>query len=942
MSVLKTSEQIYHQLRWDPGIPEERVVIIYDDHRVGLRGVSFGEFTPGGRIPWSRLWRYELDGEVIWDRAARIDRVDAARQLVQRAQPEAGFTRLPVWWFEPGAQEWRQWRGEGSSLPEACSVLTLNVLFDDYQPERLDTARRTEALLALLAERRPTLIALQEVKSALLAALLAEDWVREGYFLSEGPGGTTVHPYGQLLLSRVPPNRLEQARFSHAKRAIVATFGSISVAVVHLTSDRRPDSAARRAEQLERLCAGLIGDALIVGDFNFGDDHTEPSLSGWVDVWPHLRPDEPGLTYDPASNALAAALSVTRQSRRLDRVLLRADPVVVLPVDIALVGQEPLVGADPPLLLSDHYGLLADLRLGSVPLALEASPTTHRSDAVILPPRSQWGAIQALRRAHDPSMGRWMPHINLLYGFLPEAMFEAAAARLSAAITDLAPARITLDRIGRFDHAGSTTLYLAPDRASARWLCALQSRLREALPQCTEQDRDGVFTPHLTLARCRPSEAAALAAALEAEGLSVSLDADEVALISRRGDGPFAARWILSLADATVRPAALPSDRSMGECLAVAGLVQTPGQRARRERAMAVLSEVIGGPVLAMGSARLGVDGPESDLDVLAVSRSAHERVAGRVTAALGGRVVDAVVPVIKLSIEGVAVDLQLARYPAALPLVDPVALTEPQRARLSTADARAAAGCLEAEAILAAVGDRAADFRLALRMVRAWAAARRIDSHALGYPGGISWAILLAATPPQPDPERWLEALLSGLLEWTGEPLGLDLPASMTSPDPACILTTVAPRVNSVRNMIPATRSVLLAEVARGLERVWEIREGARPWSALLQPVDPAGDPARITLSCQRALSGPDREACRGWLAGRILGLLIDLERRVGLPLRPYPPDDRLDASIGLLRAPRGEERLRIAEIVEAFTARFAAWSERPAEATLQWRLVV
>jgi poly(A) polymerase len=937
VAALKTSDQIYYQIRWDPGIPEERVVIIYDDHQVGLRGVSFTEFTPGGRIPWSRLWRYELDGEVIWDRAQRIDRVAAVRQVSRKTTPEPGFTRLPLWRFEAERGEWTPWKGEGMALPEVCTVLSLNVLFDNHHPERLVTPRRTEALLALLSEVRPTLIALQEVKSELLHALLAEDWVRQGYTLSDGPAGDTVRPYGQLLLSRVPPDRLEQVRFSHSKRAIVAHFGALSVAVVHLTSDRGRDALARRQGQLERLCAGLTGDSLLVGDFNFGDEHTEPLLFDRVDLWPRLRPDEPGMTYDPPTNALAAVMSPTGRSRRLDRLMLRADPIRVLPTEITLIGTDPLPASDPPLFLSDHYGLSATLRMGAAQLALSASPTTHRSAAVICPPRSQWSAIQAIRRAHDPSFVRWIPHINLLYGFLPEPLFDAAATRLSAAITSLAPATLTLDRIGRFDHAGSTTLYLAPDRTSTRWLRALQHQLREALPQCVEQDRDGVFTPHLTLARCKPGEATVLAAALEAESLSVSFEADAITLLSRRGKAPFAARRTISLADGEIREASTPSGQGLAETLAEAGLAMTPGQRARREQAVAVLSEVIGGPVFTMGSARLAVDGPASDLDVLAVTRSAHDKVRQRVLDALGGRAVDAVVPVVKLEIEGIAVDLQLARYPTVLPLIDPVALSEAQHARLSTADARAAGGCLESAAILSAVAGREDDFRLALRMIRAWASARKIDAHALGYPGGISWAILLAATPPQPDASRWIEAMLSGLLEWRGAPLGMDLPVETSSPDPACILTTTAPRVNSVRNMIPTTLTVLLDEIARGLERVWEIRDGRRSWSALLAEVDPMGDPARIELS----IEGPDRVACRGWLNGRILGLLIDLERRPGIPTRPYPAHGRMDACIGLLRAPEGEEHLKLAESVEAFIARFTGWSERPEGSVLQWRLV-
>ena len=936
---LKTSDQIYHQLRWDPGIPEERVIIVYDDHLVGLRPVAFSEFTPGGRIPWGRLWRFELDGEVIWDRKARIDRVRDVRQQARKGLPDEGFFALPVWRFEGG--EWQPWKGPGAALPERCTAFTLNVLFNDHKPERINTPRRTEALLAMLHERQPTLIALQEVKIPLLEALLASDWVRENYFLSDGPRGDTIRPYGQLLLSRMPPDRLQQIRFSHSKRAIVATFSpGLSIAVVHLTSDRGRDAAVRRAEQLHLLVSGLSGDALIIGDLNFGDEYTEPMLSDFLDVWPALNPGHPGITYDPGENALAAEMSPGSRTRRLDRVLLRSSPERVLPTEITLEGTEPLSAAAPPLFLSDHYALQCVLQLGAADRALSSSPTTHHTAAVVLPPRSSWPTLQSIRRAHDPSFERWMPHINLLYGFLAEPLMDAAAARLAPVLAAHPSLTITLDRIGRFNHGSTTTLYLAPDRTSERALVALQRAMQAVLPQCTEQDRDGRFTPHLTLAKCRSTQADAVQSALESEGIELSFDLDAIDLISRRRAEPFASRLQVFLATGSVGRRG-EERRSLPEMMGEAGVVMTPGQQAARDRVVKRLSAVIGGPVFVMGSARLGVHGPQSDLDVLGVSARSLAHIRQRVLETFGGRAVDAVVPIIKLTLEGVAVDLLLARYPGGVPLVDPGQLTPGQRARLSRRDARAAIGCLEADAILDSVGEHRDAFRLALSTIRAWASARQIDSHALGYPGGLSWALLLASTPPHREADAWMEAMFSRLLEWDwSQAIGLSVPPDFMTTEVVCVLTSVEPRVNSVRNAISTTLTILQDELARGLERLWEIREGRRSWNMMLDPVGAMADPARIELSIS-GVSGSALRSCQGWLSGRILGLLIDLERRPGLPMRPYSTGGRFDLCVGLLRAPQGEERLKVAESVSSFIERFRSWDGRPEPAELRWKLV-
>ena len=53
--------------------------------------------------------------------------------------------------------------------------------------------------------------------------------------------------------------------------------------------------------------------------------------------------------------------------------------------------------------------------------ALESAKPTHQTALVLIPPESCWAPIQAIRKQHDRSFERWMPHINLLYGFVPAA-----------------------------------------------------------------------------------------------------------------------------------------------------------------------------------------------------------------------------------------------------------------------------------------------------------------------------------------------------------------------------------------------------------------------------------------------------------------------------------------------------------------------------------------
>jgi RNA 2',3'-cyclic 3'-phosphodiesterase len=134
-------------------------------------------------------------------------------------------------------------------------------------------------------------------------------------------------------------------------------------------------------------------------------------------------------------------------------------------------------------------------------------PSKTYTTAVVLIPSSEiWGPIQAIRRAHDRHIRRWMPHITLLYPFRPRDEFDSLARRFSTVCEGIEPFCIELAEMRFFRHRReSFTLWLAPEPKEA--LVRLQAILAGEVPDCDEVTRHGDgFTPHLSVGQVRGEE----------------------------------------------------------------------------------------------------------------------------------------------------------------------------------------------------------------------------------------------------------------------------------------------------------------------------------------------------------------------------------------------------------------------------------------------------
>lgn len=315
-----------------------------------------------------------------------------------------------------------------------------------------------------------------------------------------------------------------------------------------------------------------------------------------------------------------------------------------------------------------------------------------------------------------------------------------------------------------------------------------------------------------------------------------------------------------------------------------------------------------------LGSYRLGVQSPESDLDIVCQIPTylSGETFLKSVQKCLEGLcetiqlVLDAKVPLLRLKLEGISIDLLYAP-------VDENRQSGIDYPFAEKADFKSIIGCWEADFITKFVSDYVPldSFRLLLRAVRGWAKSRRIYGNAWGFLGGFSWAILSAWSCQYCDNYNTnVDKLLANFFQslnqhYWNQPIALTNASKQYSlqlpRDLLPIMTSIEPCQNTARNVTRSTMKILLSELKQGAELTQEIIAGNLNWTSLFEAVNLHQQSDIFLVLTAKINDNQELEKYRSLLEGYIISLIIQLENN-GIFVRPWTTINKIQNMTDLI----------------------------------------
>ncbi|XP_050037407.1 poly(A) polymerase beta isoform X2 [Dermacentor andersoni] len=331
------------------------------------------------------------------------------------------------------------------------------------------------------------------------------------------------------------------------------------------------------------------------------------------------------------------------------------------------------------------------------------------------------------------------------------------------------------------------------------------------------------------------------------------------------------------------------------------------------------VAENVGGKIYTFGSYRLGVHTKGADIDTLCVAPRHIERsdfftsfveLLRQQEEVKDLRAVEeAFVPVIKMTFDGIELDMLFAR----LALKD---IPEDQDLRdvnilknLDQKCVRSLNGCRVTDEILHLVPNRET-FRLSLRAIKLWAKRHGVYSNVLGYLGGVSWAMLVARTCqlyPNAAAATLVHKFFLVFSQWPWpKPVLLKQPEESRLGFPVWdprvnvadrfhlmpIITPAYPQQNSTFNVSVSTLTIMRQEFKQGLAITDDIMLRRSDWMKLFEPPNFFGKYKHFIVLMASTQSKEHHLEWYGLVESKIRILISNLERHPYIALAHVNPE--------------------------------------------------
>jgi hypothetical protein len=487
---LETSIDIYNRIKTDNSFQEHKAIIChFDAIKKKYIDTPLSKWIPidkGGDIPWTRVYYFKYDGKIIWDREKRLCLIDEIKSSLQSVK----------------------------KIGEKISVLSLNTLSDKYEKNITKLDIRKNIIIQFLDEKlkMTDIICLQEVNPE-LGNLITEKFKNLYNIHRSNLDDNDIYIITSLTIIKSDVIEISLQKHFPYICVIDENENEFYIYGIHLTSTSQSNSNLKRLEQTKKILdkIDITKTNIILGDFN--QETSMQLFDKFNDSWQKLNKDdkEKGFTFDPINNKYANILTKNKEQKRIDRILYQGD---INPETFNVISRDDL---------SDHYPIECNFLLQQKDNNNEELIFNNQTALTIIPPFNLWKKIMEV--SMDKEIDRWMPHINILFGFVDRIDFGITFEKIKHIFDELLPFDIVLDSIDYFQHVSTFTLYLKLDRQSEEKLKLLHKKICDCL-----NIKINSYNPHLSIGNFRDEE---LAKKYIKQKVNITWSLDSASIVSR-------------------------------------------------------------------------------------------------------------------------------------------------------------------------------------------------------------------------------------------------------------------------------------------------------------------------------------------------------------------------------------------------------------------------